>query len=275
MQVNHCSNCNALNREEDRYCSKCGQEAHVHRFTLAHIFHEFFHAFTHADKGIFFLLKELLIRPGVVAMEYVNGKRKKYFSPFTFFLILAGLFVLSNTFFRPTDAHQKVEIPANIQSIQDPVKKAESVQMFGRAMKAKYFTAKYGNVIAMIAVPFFALFFWLIYFKKQYNYAEHFVANILFVSFSNLAFTLLVFPLEALAKNTPWIAIIPLIGLITQVVYYTYAYKGFMQIKGFFGGAKVFLQSLIGIVIWVMLSMTFMAIYIYQNIHFLDFFKRM
>ena len=93
MKVSHCSNCNALARTDDKYCSKCGQEIHVHRFTLGHIFHEFFHAFTHADKGIFYLLKELLVKPGTVAREYIGGKRKKYFNPFTFFLILAGLFV--------------------------------------------------------------------------------------------------------------------------------------------------------------------------------------
>jgi len=127
----------------------------------------------------------------------------------------------------------------------------------------------------MIAVPFFALFFWLIYYKSQYNDAEHFIANVLFVSFSNLAFTFLASPLEALAKNTPWLPIVPSIGLVLQIIYYTCAYKGFMQQSGILGTAMVFIQSFIAVVLWVALTMMAMAIYIYQNSHFIDFFSRM
>jgi len=275
MKVSHCSNCNALARTDDKYCSKCGQESHVHRFTLGHIFHEFFHAFTHADKGIFYLLKELLSKPGTVAREYIGGKRKKYFNPFTFFLILAGLFVLSNTFFSPVNVSHNPAIPVSVQNMPDSLKKTEVIDMIKRGANVRYFTSKYGNILAMIAVPFFALFFWLIYYKRQYNYAEHFVANVFFVSFSNLAFTFLAFPLEALAKNTPWLPIVPSIGLAIQIIYYTYAYKGFMQQSGIVGTAKVFLQSFIAVVLWVVLTMMAMAIYIYQNSHFIDFFSRM
>lgn len=118
------------------------------------------------------------------------------------------------------------------------------------------------------------LFFWLIYYKRQYNYAEHFVANVLFVSFSNLAFTFLAFP-QILAKNTPRLPSVPSIGLVLQFIYYTYAYKGFMQQSGIVGTAKVFIQSFIAVVLWVALTMMAMAIYIYQNSHFIDFFSRM
>jgi hypothetical protein len=51
------------------------------------------HYFTHADKGIFQLLKALVTQTGTVAREFVSGKRKKYFPPFNFFLIVAALFV--------------------------------------------------------------------------------------------------------------------------------------------------------------------------------------
>jgi hypothetical protein len=46
----------------------------IHRLTFTHILHEFFHAFTHADKGIFHLLNGLVAKPGTMEREKVEGK---------------------------------------------------------------------------------------------------------------------------------------------------------------------------------------------------------
>jgi hypothetical protein len=84
-----CKNCE--NSFEGKYCPNCSQKADTHRFTIKHFAHEFFHAFTHTDKGIFFLIKELFLRPGKVAREFNAGKRKKYFNPITYLLIVMAL----------------------------------------------------------------------------------------------------------------------------------------------------------------------------------------
>jgi hypothetical protein len=84
-----CKNCE--NTVEGNYCPNCSQKADTHRFTLKHFAHDFLHAFTHADKGIFLLMKELIIRPGKVATEFNAGKRKKYFNPITYLLIVMAL----------------------------------------------------------------------------------------------------------------------------------------------------------------------------------------
>ena len=98
----HCSNCSAVISENAKWCSACGQSAHIHRFNFHHILHEFFHALTHADKGFLYLLKELAIRPGKVLLEYIiEGKRKKYFNPFTFLMIILAISLIANSFFHP------------------------------------------------------------------------------------------------------------------------------------------------------------------------------
>ena len=84
-----CKNCETI--FEGNFCPNCSQKAGTHRFSVKHIVHEAFHAFTHTDKGIFFLIKEMLKRPGKVALEYNGGRRKKYFNPFTFLLIMIAL----------------------------------------------------------------------------------------------------------------------------------------------------------------------------------------
>jgi hypothetical protein len=84
----NCKNCEAT--VNGKFCSRCGQNADVHRITVGHLVHEFTHAITHADKGFLLLVKELLRKPGTVPREYLEGKRKKYFNPFSFLVIMTA-----------------------------------------------------------------------------------------------------------------------------------------------------------------------------------------
>ncbi len=274
MNTKYCLNCDYYLVKEQKFCPSCGQPSVVHRFTLKHFFHEAFHAFTHADKGLFYLLKELAIRPGVVAREYMAGKRKKYYNPFTFFLLLAGFYVLSSTFSASVSENKK-PIPQGILRIENPIKKAEAMAIYHRVGVVKTFFTKSGNIMAMIAVPFFAFYFWLIYYRKRYNYSEHLVANLMFVSFANLAFSLVALPSEAILKGTPWAPFVPLLGFLLQIIYFAIAYKGFVELKGFWAMFKIVLATTIGIMLWVFLTQIVAAIYVYQNANFMDYLKHM
>ena len=99
MSSPNCLNCEENLEVSAKFCPQCGQKTSTHRLTIAHILHDGLHALTHADKGIFHLLKDLAVKPGIVAREYIAGKRKRYFNPFTFFLIMMGLFVVSASYF--------------------------------------------------------------------------------------------------------------------------------------------------------------------------------
>lgn len=85
MHIKNCLNSEHCLTTNQKFCSQCGQEVVIHKFALKHFFHEVFHEFTNADKGMFYLLKELALKAGVVAREHIEGKRKKYFNPFTNF----------------------------------------------------------------------------------------------------------------------------------------------------------------------------------------------
>jgi uncharacterized protein DUF3667/zinc ribbon protein len=159
MSTPGCLNCGSPLEESARFCPACGQKTDTHRLTVSHILHDFFHAFTHADKGIFHLLGQLAINPGLVAREYIAGKRKKYFNPFTFFLILMSLFVLSNTYFKPaTKAYQPD--PAILANIRTEAGKQQYLVMSRRGSEIKGIMSRHGNVVALFAVPLFALLSW-------------------------------------------------------------------------------------------------------------------
>ncbi len=91
-----CANCGAA--VDGRFCSQCGQSAHVHR-SLIHVGHEFLHGITHFDGKAWKTLPMLLFRPGRLTRDYIYGKRARYVGPAPLFLFVIFLmfFVFSLT----------------------------------------------------------------------------------------------------------------------------------------------------------------------------------
>ena len=274
MHSTNCLNCNTALQPGQRFCSQCGQQAAIHRFSVPHFLHELFHAFTHTDKGIFHLLKSLATRPGATAREYIGGKRKSYFSPFTFFLIVMGIYVLADAFFikTPPATEPDQQVLARIPTAEG---RQHYTTMLHRGDNVRHFMTKKANIVAMVAVPLIALISWLFFYRRGYNYAEHLTANMMFVVFSNLVFVLLIFPLKALLKGGPLSNMLPMIGMLLQAIYLSWCYNGFFQLSTAGGRIKSLLVSLFAIVLWFMFSLTIMAIYIYRSWDFYQFFGRM
>ena len=83
-----------------RYCSACGERFLVeHDFSLRHLFLETLpHEVLDIDGKFLRTLRLLLLRPGMLASEYVVGRRQRYVGPLRFYVIafllhaaLAGL----------------------------------------------------------------------------------------------------------------------------------------------------------------------------------------
>lgn len=148
----NCLNCGKEFVQPDNYCSSCGQAASAARMETHDAFHNLFHAFTHTDKGFFYLVPQLRIKPGFIAREYTLGKRKKYFNPFSFMiLVLAINTILISSF--------------NLRSI-DPAGSSDPIAKF---------LNKHFNIIILIALPLMSYFTALLYRNKGINFAESMV----------------------------------------------------------------------------------------------------
>src|SRR5688572_15298735 len=182
-----CKNCS--NEFEGKYCNNCGQRADLHRFTLKHALHDFIHTFTHVDSGLFFLMKELFLRPGIVAKEYIEGKRKKYFNPMQYLVLMVAIatFLSANyTLMGPNNVNPETYSKLN-----------EFTQM---VLQFNQFIYKYFNLILFIAVPVMALFSWLFYRGSGYNYAENVIMNVFLAAQRTLIF-IMVTPFLFLFRN--------------------------------------------------------------------------
>ncbi len=81
----HCANCET--QLAGNYCHECGQTAHVHR-SISHMFEELLHGVLHFDSKAWRTLPALIIHPGKLTRDYINGKRTRYVSPLFLFLFL-------------------------------------------------------------------------------------------------------------------------------------------------------------------------------------------
>jgi hypothetical protein len=87
-----CLNCE--HSFKGNFCPNCGQDAHVERITGKALLGDIIHFFTHFEKGFLATSVSFLIRPGITSLHYLAGKRKKYQTPGSYFLIWTGLYII-------------------------------------------------------------------------------------------------------------------------------------------------------------------------------------
>jgi len=259
MHPANCLNCETLINVGQNFCPHCGQKTNIHRLSFHEISHEVIHEVTHADKSIFKLLRDLVIKPGVVAREYLAGKRKKYFKPINFFLLVAGIVVfITSSFYTPNTTRSRM-MESAAQRIQDPVKKQELLLMANRTKKVSMITGKYSNVINMIATPFLTLLFWVFY-RKHYNYTESLVANMYFIGLIMIIYALLIVPLQNLLPKYSTYFIAAFFAF--EIIYRGFAYYQFINKRGVWNIVKAYGVSFLITAVWVLITYSLISKYV-------------
>ena len=182
--MNHAENCLNCNYETiGKFCHTCGQKTDTHRITAKHfVTHDLLHGVWHIEKGILFTLKQALLRPGQAALEYISGKRIKYYNVFYLILVIIGLTLLANNVYDDMQfTYFKIKNEA-----------ATSAQ----AKDINKFLGDYAKLIIYAFVPLFAFNGFLLFRRKKLNFSEHLIiAGMIFlgVIFINFLFELLYF----------------------------------------------------------------------------------
>jgi len=178
MNSLECLNCNEAT--EGNFCSNCGQKTDTHRITLKHfLFHDIVHGVWHVDKGIIFTLRQALFRPGKAALDYIDGKRIRYYNVFYLILLLIGLGIFIESIY--------LTASAKFVSYIDPDPNASNATLD--------FIAKYAKFFLLLAIPVYALNSFILFNRKKLLYSEHliifgmyFVGIIIFTLIGNLLF---------------------------------------------------------------------------------------
>jgi len=255
-----CKNCETAFAPAYNYCPECSQKTTLHRLTFHEVIHEAVHYFTHADKGLFQLIRDLVLKRGLVAREYIDGKRKKYFPPLNFFLLIAAVFVFVSTLRESTQSVDVLQSHPELNEISNPIAKEHAVGVYERKANVSHFMTKYSNLMAMCSLPLTALVFWVFYRKAKYNYIEHLVAGMYMLGFCILVYALLIIPLSYAFhfEGNPAV----LIFFLIQFVYFAVFYYGFLNKTTKRPLAKVLAVSLCSLIVWILISGSVVQFYI-------------
>ena len=225
----NCLNCNKP--VMNSFCSYCGQKTDTERITFKHfILHDILHGFWHFEKGILFTAKESLVCPGKAALDYISGKRIRYYNVFYLTLLLIGL----NFFI----SHIQDLMTIRYLNIHE-----QEVDGVGKSMDD--FLSNNSKTILFSFIPLFAINSFMIFRRKKLNFSEHFIISgmmflgIMLISTitSILFFTDFIKPLNFLSDIINIAT--PLAMLIYLAVNY---YKTFSEnYKGFQLSLRVFL----------------------------------
>lgn len=153
MGYGNCLNCNTA--LHGKFCSHCGQKADTHRITLKHfVQHDLLHGVWHIERGILFTLKEIFTRPGYAAVDYIAGKRIRYYNIFYLLLLVIGFNLV-------------------VIHYAQALSPASAIDATGDGIALRQFIEEHTKFIVLSIVPFFAFNGWLIFRKLKLNIAEH------------------------------------------------------------------------------------------------------
>lgn len=159
MKHSNCLNCGKeLN---DLFCSRCGQKADTHRISFKHfLFHDLLHGTFHIEKGMLFTAKESLLRPGKASLDYIAGKRIRYYNVFYLILIAIGVMLFTRHMGSYFGAAEHVE-------------ESKKVYLNEASRKMDEIFAQKSKVIFLLFVPFAAINSFLLFRKRRLNLSEH------------------------------------------------------------------------------------------------------
>ena len=171
-----CLNCNT--EFEGKFCPECGQSAETGRFTLRFIWDNLLAGVLGRDGGIGYTIMNLFSRPGKMIVEILNGKRRKYLSPFPTLFLALTIYVL---IFTATGSKN------NMVSLNEPIDVSEVPSANERVVEKAYQLISYGyhfylnhyTLCYMLTLPLFIIAARRCYGKenrKRYYRAEYIVA---------------------------------------------------------------------------------------------------
>lgn len=127
-------------------------------------------------------MKELFIRPGKVAREFNEGKRKRYFNPFTYLLLIIALqvFLAKKTDIFTVYLNETQNMMEQLKQAHPEVNPLGSDEMLEAQKRNNPKVLEHNRTLNLLFLPFLALLTWLFFKKSGFNYAENLVFNVMY-----------------------------------------------------------------------------------------------
>ena len=149
-----CLNCGAP--LAGAFCARCGQRAATPaRVTLGGLWTDFRVAQLGLDRGLVVTLRDVVVRPGVVARAFVEGRRRTYVHPVAFLFLAYGLYALT---FAAVEAPMLAAIKASFQeqAASTSMTPTQRDAFVAGGISATRFSVAYGPYLSVLSVLPFA-----------------------------------------------------------------------------------------------------------------------
>lgn len=166
--MTHCLNCgSAAVHQRQRYCAHCGQPSPVPRIDWRLLAQEFGHTVLNMDRGLFFTVRALMLRPGRLIADYLDGRRAGHVRPLWLLMVTAAVVVFLTRY---------------LPDAQSPVGEFNPADWGGEAASMAALAAfqtisdgvqRHFAVVTLLLLPLEALIFRLAFWRvKGLNYPE-------------------------------------------------------------------------------------------------------
>ena len=244
-----CKNCN--NNFEGNFCNNCGQKSDVQKVNFNYFINEISNSFFQVDRGIFYTIKELSIRPGKSIRDYLKGKRKPHYKPLAFALVTTTIYVVLSHFI-----DEKTFLGEALTGAFDGI-----IEKVNSPDIQNAFNWLFNNItyVLLLLIPVFSFSSYLIFKKSNYNYFEHLILNLYIAGMQSIIyifFSLFAFLLK-IEKDTAEI-----LPLIFSILYLFWTYNKFFDKK------KAFITILLSLFTYTLyILMVFLIIIGLYSLH--------
>lgn len=163
-----CKNCG---HEVDlKFCPNCGQKASVKRLEMKSLLQELPHAVWHIDKGLLFNITELFKRPGYAIKDYLDGKRKYFYHPLSYMLVILAVMLVAMNFL---NVHY-------YDPVQDSWMNPKQTAYWKEYDATQDAWTQHYKFFIPVYLPWMSLIYylWLRVMKSRYTYAECIVISL-------------------------------------------------------------------------------------------------
>jgi hypothetical protein len=233
-----CSNCG--DARVATFCAQCGEkQPHHHDLTLRHFLHELVHEMVHLDGKLYRTLRQLIVRPGQLTVEYFAGQKTRSITPLRLFLTMFALQFIAYTAYKPAAIYsvstfRKFDTRGGLSTMLDrkAAKHHMTAEQYGDLIDERWHKnlsmLQLGNVVGI------AIVLKLLYRRRKRTLAEHLVFAAHYLCFSYL-FTLVVWPIYATIGFRPGLAqrVITVTHIAANIIYLYFAQRRYYgQSKG-------------------------------------------